>query len=207
MLLDEVGVLGHGVAQRVEERGLQPREGVVEAVDVGSGEAEGLGVALLGQAVDDRTARIGESHHFGTLIEGFTRGVVNRRADNLHLERGVHPDNLRVSAADEQAEEREVGVGQLAVRQVEEVRKDVALEVVDLHHRDVVGDGEPLGERNAHEQRTQQAGAAREGDGIELVGRDAGLLERRIHHRNDVLLVGARGQLGNHASVLDVNGL
>ena len=186
MLLDEVGVLGHGVAQRVEERGLQPREGVVEAVDVGSGEAEGLGVALLGQAVDDRTARIGESHHFGTLIEGFTRGVVNRRADNLHLERGVHPDNLRVSAADEQAEEREVGVGQLAVRQVEEVRKDVALEVVDLHHR---------------------AGAAREGDGIELVGRDAGLLERRIHHRNDVLLVGARGQLGNHASVLDVNGL
>jgi len=98
-------------------------------------------------------------------------------------------------------------VGQLPVRQVDEMREDVSLQVIDLDHRDVAGDRQPLGERHAHEQRSDQSGAAREGDGVQLVGRDAGLPERRIHHGDDILLVGPRGQLGDHAAVLDVHGL
>ena len=193
--------------QRVEERGLQPRERVVETVDARSGEAESLRVALLGELVDHGAARIGQSHRFGTFIEGFARSVVDGRTDDPHFERRVHAHDLRVSSAHEQTQKREIGMGQLPVGKVDEVREDVSLQVVDLHHRDVAGDGESFGERHPHEQRSQQTRSAREGDGVEFVGRDARFAQRRVHHRHDVLLVGARGQFGDHAAVFDVNGL
>ena len=188
-LLDEVGIFGHTVAQRVEERGLEPREGVVEPLDAGPGETERLRIAFLGQPVDDRTSGIGEPHHFGTFIEGFACGVVDRGADDLHLQRRVHAYDLRVASADQQRQEREIGVGQPAVGQVDEVGEDVPLQVVDFDQRDVAGDGESLGEGDAHEQRSHQTRAAREGDGVDLRRRDARFAERRVDHRHDVLLV------------------
>ena len=174
---------------------------------MGPCEPERLRIALLGQFVDYRAAGVGQSHHFGTLVEGFARGVVDRRADDLHFEGRIHAHDLRVAAAHEQAEERESGVRQRAVLKVDEMRKYVSLKVIDLDHRDVVRDGKPLGERHAHQQRTQQSGAAREGDGVDLFGRQSGLLERRVHHGNDVLLVRPRSQFGDHAAVFDVDGL
>lgn len=104
---DEPRVGGHGVAQRVEKRSLQPRERVVVSLDMGPRETERLRIALPGQAVDHRTARVGQSHHLGALVERFARGVVDRRADDPHSGRGVHAHDLRVPAAHQQAEERE----------------------------------------------------------------------------------------------------
>ena len=74
-------------------------------------------------------------------------------------------------------------MGQFAVGQVDEVREDMPLQVVDLDHRDVVRHREPLGERYPDEQRTQQPGAAREGDGIDLPDGEPGLSECRVDHR------------------------
>ena len=81
-------------------------------------------------------------------------------------------------------------MGKGAVGEVDEMREDVSLQVVDLDHRDVAGDGKSLGERHADEQRTHQSRAAREGDGVELRGVDSGLPERRVHDGDDVLLMG-----------------
>ena len=170
-------------------------------------EAECLRIALLGQTVDHRAARVGQPHHLGALVEGLARGVVDRRADDLHFERGVHAHDLRVAAAHQETQERKVRMGQRAVPKVDEVREDVPLKVVDFDHRDVAGDRKPLGERHAHEQRSDQPRAAREGDGVDPVGGDARLLERRVHDGDDVLLVGPRGQFGDHAAVFDVNRL
>ena len=96
---------------------------------------------------------------------------------------------------------------QRMVRKVEEVRKDMSLQMVDLDHRDVVRQGESFGEGHAHEQRTEQSRTACEGDGIQFVGGDAGLLERRVDHRDDVLLVCTRGQFGDHPAVFHMHGL
>ncbi len=109
-----------------------------------------------------------------------------------------------MAAADQKAQEREVGVRQVAVGQVDEVREDMPLQVVDLDHGYVAGYRQPLGERHAHQKRAEQAGTARKGYRVDLVGRDAGLLQGRVDHGYDVLLVCARGQLGYHAAVLDV---
>ena len=46
-----------------------------------------------------------------------------------------------------------------------------------------------------------------EGDGIQRVGADARIAQSRIDHRDDVLLVGAGGELGDDAAVFDVDGL
>jgi hypothetical protein len=83
----------------------------------------------------------------------------------------------------------------------------VALQVVDLDHRDVARYGEPFGERHAHQERAHQSGAAREGDGVHVADSDARFPQRRVHYRDDVLLVGARRQFGNHSAVLHVYGL
>ena len=95
----------------------------------------------------------------------------------------------------------------LLVGQVDEVGQDVPLQVIDLHQRDVLGHGESLGERNAHQQRPQQTGAPGKGDGVHIVDRQAGILECGIDHGHDVLLMGPRGQFGNHTAVLHVHGL
>ena len=98
-------------------------------------------------------------------------------------------------------------MGKRTVGQVDEVREDVPLQVVHLDHRNVARDGESLGEGDPHEQRSEQSGTAREGDGVELVGRDACFAQRRVHHGDDVLLVRPRCQFGDDAAVLHVHGL
>ncbi len=96
------------------------------------------GVALGGQAVDHRAAGVGESHHLGALVERLARRVVDRRAEDAHVARRIHAHDLGVAAAHQQAQEREAGVGHGAVRQVDEVREDVAPQVIDLDQGDVV---------------------------------------------------------------------
>ena len=81
----------------------------------------------------------------------------------------------------------------------------MSLKMIDLDQRNVLGNGQPLGERDADEQRAEQARAAREGDAIDLVGCNAGSFEGSIDHRDDVLLVSSRGQLGDHAAVFHMN--
>ena len=112
-----------------------------------------------------------------------------------------------MSSADQQAEERKVGVRKLSVGQVQKVGEDVPLQMIDLHQRNVVGDRESFGERYAHQKRSQQTGAAREGDGVDLVDGDAGLFQSCIDHRNDVLLMGSGGQFRNDTAVFLVHGL
>ena len=105
----------------------------------------------------------------------------------------------------EQAEEREARVREFPVRQVDEMREDMSLQVVDLHHRYVERQGQSLGERDADQQRSEQAGPAREGDAVDLRGRNPRLLNGRIDHRDDVLLVRTRGQFGDYAAVFAVH--
>ena len=88
--------------------------------------------------VDDRTSRVGEPHHLGTLIEGLAGCIVDRRAENLHLGRGINAHDLRVATAHEQTQEGKVGVGELTVGHIDQVREDVSLQVVYLDHRDVL---------------------------------------------------------------------
>ncbi len=52
---------------------------------MGLGKAETLRIALGGQAVDMRTARIRQPHHLGTLVESLTSGIIDGLAEDLHV--------------------------------------------------------------------------------------------------------------------------
>ena len=229
VMLDEVGLGLEPIAQVVEKRGFQPRKAVVEARDVRLGKLIGVGIALTGEPVDNRTAGIAQAHHLRTLVDGLAGGIVDGLAENLHIVVGIHLHNLRISTAHEQAEEgkrrrphpspprrgREQRFGATisvsppfgGVGGGYKMRHHVPLQVVHVDERDAQRACKAFRKAHAHEQRAHQPGTAREGDGRELLFRDSSLLDGLIDHGHDVLLVRPRCQLRHHAAVSLMYGL
>ena len=112
------------VAQRVEERGLEPREREVEAVDAGDREPECLWIAVLREPVDRGTARVAEPEEPRALVERLACGVVERRAEPLRPAALAHGEQERVTAAGEQAEERRLERDPARDRATRRARRD-----------------------------------------------------------------------------------
>ena len=85
------------------------------------------------------------------------------------------------------------------------MRQDMSLQVIDFDDGLFCGQCQTLGERGAHQQRAEQARSARKGDGIHVGHRDARHFQGFGDHRQDVLLVGAGGQLRDHAAIAAVH--
>jgi len=207
VLFDEIGILLESIAQGIEERGLEAGEGVVEPIDMRLGEFESVGISFVGQAIDDGTSRIAQSHYLGTFIEGFACGIVDGLPDDLHDLVTVDLDDLAVASADEQAKERkgwnllwDIGFGY-------EMRHDMSLQVVDINHRDVEGRGQAFCKGKTYEQRAHQPGATGKGDGGEVFRLDAGTSDGFAYDGDDILLMSTAGKFGDNASESLVNGL
>ena len=207
VLFDELGIFGHFVFQEVEERGFQAGEAVIEAVDVRFGEAEGLGIALSCESVDDGAAGVAESHHFRALVDGFACGVVDGLSQDFEIVVRVDTYDLRITAADEQTEEGVGGIVVHFVGCVDEVGENVSVQVVDFDEGDAECGSQSLGKAHADEKAAHQTGAEGDGHGGEIALLHAGLFQCSVHDRNDVLLVGAAGQFGYHAAILFMHGL
>src|SRR2546421_12332538 len=70
------------VANGVEERGLESREGEVETRDARDREVIGGRIALLRKPVDLGAAGVTEAEQPGALVERLARRVVERRAED-----------------------------------------------------------------------------------------------------------------------------
>ncbi len=66
------------------------------------------------------------------------------------------------------------------------------------------GEGESLGVGDANEQRAGQAWTGGDGDGIEVVEGDAGLLDGGADHGNDGAKMFAAGQFGDYSAIAGV---
>ena len=64
---------------------------------------ESIWVALLGKTVDDRTARITESHDLGALVKCLAGSIIDGLAYDLHFLVGHDLDNLAVATRYEEA--------------------------------------------------------------------------------------------------------
>src|SRR5690606_2735334 len=87
-LLEAGGKVGQGhllsvleLAPEGERGRLQPAEAEIEPLPEGPGEAEGLGVALPGQAVQLGPRRVGEPHGPADLVDGLPRRIVPSLAE------------------------------------------------------------------------------------------------------------------------------
>ena len=95
-------------------------------------------------------------------------------------------------------------VEHLALRQ--QNRVNVTFEMVDGDERLAQGEGQRFGVGNPHQQCARQAWALGHGDGIQIGEADAGFVQRRANHRNDVAQMFARGEFRNHAAIGRMDG-
>ncbi len=191
------------VAHRVEQRRFQAGEGEVQAGHArGDREREGGRVAVRGELRQRRAARIAEAEQPCALVERLAGGVVERAAQHRVAAVVGDAGQQRVAAGRDQARERRLHrLGR------QEVRRDVALQVVDGRQREPAGGGEPLGGRDPDEQRPHESRALRHGDQVEVV--EGGLRpgERVVDDGVDELEVVARGDLRHHAPEAVVHAL
>ncbi len=101
---------------------------------------------------NDGAAGVSQPQGLGDLVEGLAHGIVDRLAQHLVAAPVPHVHEHRVATRDEARHE-----GRLEVGGLEQVGKEVALEVVDANKRQVGGAGEALGERDAHHKGAHQA--------------------------------------------------
>ncbi len=92
-------------------------------------------------------------------------------------------------------------------RAIDEVRGDMALDVVDGGERQLARGGERLGGGEPHEQRPHEARTAGRGDEPDVVERAAGIAQRLLDHEVHELQVVAGGDLGDHAAEAVVDSL
>ena len=106
-----------------------------------------------------------------------------------------------MAARHQQADKRELR-HTAVVLLLDKMREDMSLKVVDLDERDRERLGETLGKRDTHHKRAEKPRPTGEGHSINLLFSDSRVANGGIHHRHDILLMGARGQLRHHAAVL-----
>ena len=162
---------------------------------------DGLVVALSRALVDEWAARISQAQQPRDLIVRLPRRIVARPPD-ARVGAGL-VDEIEAGVA-ARHDERNEGQRQIAVLQEE--RLDVAGEVVHRHERTIEGERERLGELNADEKRTDEAGTLSDGDGVERLEVGLGGIERRPDDAADVADVLARRELGHHTAPLAMDG-
>ena len=91
----------------------------------------------------------------------------------------------------------------LAVRQQNGV--DVTLKVVDGDERLAQGKGERLGIGDSNQQCARQAGAFCDRDCVQVGEADAGFVQCRTDHGNDIAQVFAGGEFRNHPPIRRMN--
>jgi hypothetical protein len=121
------------------------------------GEGDGVGPALAGAAVDDRTSWEAEAQQPRDLVEGFAGGVVDGGAERLHRAGDVLDQQQAGVAARHQHRDRRLG--QRAV--LEDVDGHVRGQVVDAVQRHAQGQRVGLGGRDADQQRAGRGRARR----------------------------------------------
>ncbi len=196
----------------VPENGcLQPAEAEVEIpfhvrrVPVGVGHArrrerDGFVVAVPRALVDNRPARVSESQQLGDLVVRLPCRIIPRSPDAFVAAGFPHHVQARVASRNDERHERQ---GDVAV--LKEQRFDVPGEVVHRHERSIERKRERLGEGDADEQRTDETGALRDGNRVELFQIGLSGLQCRADHAADIADVLTRRKLGHHAAPLAVD--
>ena len=159
---------------------------------------ETVGISEFREPVDDRSAGIPQAQHLGTLVEGLPHRIVDRLSQDLVFQRACHLDYLRVTAGNEKTEVREGGLVHGLVGLPDEIRQDMALQVIHHHHGDVQRKGQRLGEGGTDQERAQQARPPGEGNRRKFFRLHHGLAQRLRDDRDDILLVGTGSQFRYH---------
>jgi hypothetical protein len=180
-----------------EGGGLQTREGEVAilAAQEGARQVDPGPVALHGQPLQRRSARIAQAQGLGDLVESLAGRVVDGGADPAHIANAAHLQKLTMAARDQQQQK---GIGDLRPQP----RRDrVTLQMIDRHQRQAARQGRRLAEAEAHHHPADQTRSGRRGDPVQTVIAHVRLGHRAARHLGDHLDMAARRDLGHHPAI------
>src|SRR3954464_3442999 len=124
----------------------------IAAVDHRPRQPIATGLALLGERRERRAAGIAEAEELRRLVESFPGGVVLGLAEQRITPDAIHAHELRVTARNQQGDEREFGP-----TSGKERREQVALEVMDTEDRHTKRFAQGMGIGGPDEQGTREA--------------------------------------------------
>ena len=155
------------------------------------------------QLVHNRAAWIGQSDEFGHLVEGLSRGIVERLTQHAHVVGRIHTDELGVTPAHCQTQKRK----SRRVARLQHVGEDVCAHVVHGNGWDVQRPGHGLGKRCPDMQRPLKTWTEGVGDRIELRFGHVCLLQCRLDDRLDFGQMRTGSPLRDDPAHLGVQGL
>ena len=125
---------------------------------------DGLRVALFGNLINLRTARITQANGAGHFVEGFACRVVAGPSENLVFSIIPYHHQMGVTAGYHQTHK-----GRFQIRIFDIIGGNVAFDMVYAHQRQLfrIADGFRLG--HAHQQRAHQPRAIGDADGVQIV--------------------------------------
>ena len=151
---------------------LETTERKIKLVDFRDGEVIFMRIASLGGSGNGGAAWVGKTENFGDFIETFANGVIAGSANNFEIVVTLHIYNLGVTARNDGSEEGEFGLVA-----AEPVGVNVRFEVMSWVERFVVENSKSAGGKRASKERTDEAWGMSNGDSIEIVEGELGVLE------------------------------
>lgn len=187
------------LAEKIKDGGFEARKAKVETGYLRFGELE-TRLPLLGEFVDEGASGVFQAQQLARFVEGFTGCVVKGGAEDFHVEVVIDADDLRVAPRNGKTKK---GKGWMWF--FGKVGQHVGLHVVYLYEGNAQRLSKTLGKGRTHDEGTDEARASCKGNGIEGPFFNASFFQRCIYYRDDVLLVGSRGNLRHHAAVQAVD--
>ena len=157
-------------------------------------------VALLGFLGDVWAARVGKTENLGDFIKTFTNGVVAGGADDFEMIVALHVNDLGVATTDDGCEEWKLGIVA-----TEPVGVNVRLEMMGRVERLVVKDGESAGGKGADEKTSDETRSMSDGNGVNIVNGEIGVIERFFNDGIDGFDVAAGGNFRDDAAIFGMD--
>ena len=156
--LASVQIIQHGRFQAAEA------EVVGGILEFRTRKRNGLRIALFGNLINLRTARIAQANGAGHFIKGLSGRVVTGPSQNLVFSIIPHNDQMGMSAGYHQAHK-----GRLQIKIFDIIGGNVAFNVVYAHQGQLFRVADSLGLGHSHQKRTYQTRAVGDADSVQIV--------------------------------------
>jgi hypothetical protein len=155
---------------------------------LGKGKRDRRRVPMRSQRIDPGAARIAQSQQLGDLVEGFAGRIVERGADvPIGKAFALVPNEIKMGVATGNDQGQGSAIPQLehlGMRQQNGV--NMTLKVVYGDERLAQSEGQRLGVGDSHQQCARKPGAFGHGNRIQIGEANAGFVQCRTHHGNDI---------------------
>src|SRR5690606_30086150 len=121
-------VIPNILLQKVKDCGFNPAKGEIQSGHIRDGKSECPGIAYPGVLVYEWPSGIRQAKEFGSLVESFPNGIIQRFSDDFHVQMAPYQNQLGMPPAHGKANKRE-----LRCRLVDKMSQYMRLHMIDFN--------------------------------------------------------------------------